>query len=482
MPGTLKVETRAALLTALRQAGNGETILLAAGDYGKLRIGRGDGAEMVSLKGLTLRASDPEMPPVFRGLDVRGVAEMTLDGLVFDYTRGPRRGDYDHPFGLYDSADIALSDCTFRGNIDPRKPSLADRFGVGLWIQNVTGVRLTGNTLSGFDRGIVARAVEDLLLRENDMHTIGSIGIEGTGIEQAFIEGNHLHDFWQPPTVLDLPDMIQFSAGPKTRANRDIVIRNNWLDMGRGCATRSIVILADIPAGRTAPACDTCDGLSIQGNMILNADFHGIMVDRSRTVMLGGNILLHTPGAGVRRPAPVARETVPRIIVDPEARDVTVHGNAAAAIDGLQLHWDVLHNGIIRYDEPATAQLCHDALVRTALDPRGGVKRFAPVRRTRNRPGLVPRPFPLVLDETTMVPRKSPHPSSLRKKSVTPDKAPTPIAMRPATPPRPMKTKRLVVTSSAKGKSGRIVDDIAHDLMLAAGPESYLGDRFEFLN
>ena len=73
----IRVQDAAGLAAALKAATGGETIVLAAGDYGRLVID-GRYAETVTL------LSDPAAPAVIRSLDIRGAAHVTLYGVLLD--------------------------------------------------------------------------------------------------------------------------------------------------------------------------------------------------------------------------------------------------------------------------------------------------------------------------------------------------------------------------------------------------------------
>ncbi len=364
------VATRTDLRHAIDQAHEGDTLILAGGSYGALSLGNNGSL----VPRLTIRVADPSQPAVFTGLELNEVTGLSLDGLTFDYRAGPQNGATDHPFTLKGCTEIAIRNTIFLGNINPEEPSLSDSFGVGLWMQNCSAIRLRNNSISHFDRGVVGASLQNLVLYENNLHTIGAVGIDLVHIDTALIEGNYLHDFRQPYATIDPPDMIRLSANGLHSASRNIAMRHNWLDIGRGSATRAIMICAEPLPGKNATPPLVCSGLHLEGNMILNANSHGIVVDRATELSLQSNILLHA------HPSKAAKDIndVPRIIVAPDATSVTIENNITGGVDVAveQDEWILRHNSFLAYDDPASAAKCRDALVAAALFPDTGLSPY----------------------------------------------------------------------------------------------------------
>jgi hypothetical protein len=80
----IHVSTAAELQSALAGATGGETILLAAGDYGKLQLTDGKTKFDVTHSAeapVTIRSADADNPAVFTGLDLRNTSGFTFENL-----------------------------------------------------------------------------------------------------------------------------------------------------------------------------------------------------------------------------------------------------------------------------------------------------------------------------------------------------------------------------------------------------------------
>jgi hypothetical protein len=75
MTDTIRVTNAAELTQALATATGGETIMLAAGNYGRLVMIDSTRANFDFASNVTIRSEDPGSPAVVTGLDMRGCLE-----------------------------------------------------------------------------------------------------------------------------------------------------------------------------------------------------------------------------------------------------------------------------------------------------------------------------------------------------------------------------------------------------------------------
>ena len=102
MTTTITVSTLNGLYSALAKATGGETILLAAGSYGKLSLGAKSGFDITFPSNVTIASADPNKPAIFSGMDIREAANLTFDGVTFDYTFAPTDKIFSRPFNVSD--------------------------------------------------------------------------------------------------------------------------------------------------------------------------------------------------------------------------------------------------------------------------------------------------------------------------------------------------------------------------------------------
>ena len=153
---TITVSTLNGLYTALAKATGGETILLAAGDYGKMFLGASSGFDITFPSNVTIKSADAGHPAVFSGMDLRGTANLTLDGLTFDYTFAATDKIYSRPFSVSGSENITIRNSTFDGDVAKGVSAVDDGYGfaVGLSVRGSTGVTLDNNEIFNFHRGM----------------------------------------------------------------------------------------------------------------------------------------------------------------------------------------------------------------------------------------------------------------------------------------------------------------------------------------
>ena len=131
MAGTITVTTSTELYQALSTATGGETIQLAAGDYGALNLSSKSGFDITFPSNVTITSADPLNPASFSGFALNGVSNLTLDGVVCDYTF--KAGDPTSlaPFSIGSSENITVRNCTFDGDVASGKTRVDDGYGTG---------------------------------------------------------------------------------------------------------------------------------------------------------------------------------------------------------------------------------------------------------------------------------------------------------------------------------------------------------------
>ena len=167
----ITVSNASELAAALAQAGAGEIVLLAAGDYGLLTL-----TETTLTSAVTLRSADPSAPARFSGLDLRGVTGVTFDGLAFDYRF--RTGDplWTAPFAVTDSRQVTFRRCRFSGDLAQGGPVEDEGLatGVGLSVDHAADMVIDGNSFVSFYRGLTVSDSDRVAVTDNDVTGIRS--------------------------------------------------------------------------------------------------------------------------------------------------------------------------------------------------------------------------------------------------------------------------------------------------------------------
>ena len=372
---TLSVSSMAGLYSALAQAKGGETIKLAAGEYGKLALTDASGFRVAFPANVTITSADPMNPARFTGMELKNASNITLDGVVFDYTAKPGDPLYTAAFKVSGGDDVTIRNCTFDGDV-ARGLSAEDNgygTGIGLTIQDTRNVTVEGNEISGFYRGLTVFDTTGATVRGNDVHDIRSDGMNFAQVHDVTIEGNYIHDFRTAEASGDHPDMIQFWTASTTEPSTDIVIRGNVLDVGTGTWTQSIFMGNELASRGEAGTEMYYRNVTIEDNVIVNGQAHGITVGEADGVIIRHNSVLHSDGRDVDG-ADSAVE-IPRINVAPASTNVVITGNVTGEVTGWdrQSGWTVGQNAFVQDQNANAPGFYGDVFITSSLTVRGGL-------------------------------------------------------------------------------------------------------------
>jgi hypothetical protein len=380
---TVNVSNAAELQTALKNATGGETILLAAGDYGTLQLIDGKTKYDVTHSAaapVTIRSADANQPAVFTGLDLRSTSGFSLENLTFDYTYKPTDENWTAPFSVSKSSDITIRGCTFDGDVAVNRNAIDDGYGFGIGFSAIgcTNLVFEDNTTYTFHRAARFDNCDNTVVRGNDVHSMRMDGIVFAQMQGVLIEENHLHDFKRSPSSADHADMIQFWTNNTTRPSTDIVIRGNTLDIGTGDYTQSIFMRNDlVDQGLAGPELYYRNVL-IEENTIYNDHEHGITVGETAGLIIRNNSVLHANGATEGVSGSVS---VPKINVAGPSTDVTIQNNLAGVVAGNDpatrpADWTVENNLIVQDSDEALPNHYGTTFITSTLEVQDGAHGF----------------------------------------------------------------------------------------------------------
>ncbi|SFQ56841.1 right-handed parallel beta-helix repeat-containing protein [Donghicola eburneus] len=372
----LYVSSAEDLYAALAHAKAGQHIYLVAGEYDDIAIWYGLGIDL-DLHGVTLASADPSAPAVIHNFEAKGVSNLTISDVVFDYDYRVGQPTYKRPFEFIDCTNIKLDQVTFNGDVATDLSPEADGFGtgIGLSVRGNDGFTLTDSALHGFMIGASFGNSTNVSVTGNDISEMRIDGLTFTKMQNVTIAGNTIHDFLRSPTAGDHADMIQFWTNGNVTPTTDIRILNNTLMIADGDPTQGIFIGNEALAQGFGEEM-FYDGLEISGNTLLLEHLNGIYVGGARDLVVSENTVLN--------PASQAEDSaLPRIRVDPVSSDVTIAGNLVTDIwgDKGQSDWQVYDNIEPRDATPATLELVSSDTTICRLLPPTPVSdsfRFAP--------------------------------------------------------------------------------------------------------
>nr|WP_246849322.1 right-handed parallel beta-helix repeat-containing protein [Rubellimicrobium arenae] len=249
---------------------------------------------------------------------------------------------------------LAITNCVVDGDVASNLSAAANGFGFaqGLVVRGCSDTVIEGNELSKFYRGLSVTESQRVLVKGNDIHDMRMDGSCFAQVEDITIEGNHIHDFKGSPTSGDHCDMIQFWTTATTAPSRNVVIRDNVLDIGNGTATQSIFMRNELVDTRAAGAEMFYRNVVIEGNTITNAHLNGITVGETNGVTIRNNTLLHDDGAA--RDGADPEVEIPRINLASASTAVLIQKNVTTAVPSAAGHadWIVSDNVLVQVTDP----------------------------------------------------------------------------------------------------------------------------------
>lgn len=347
----IAVATPQDLIAALTQAPAGEVLALAPGDYGALKVTQATRGG----KPLTLRSADPGHPARLSTLLIDGAANLTLDGIVFDYSFQPGDPLWATPFSVQGAHNVVIRNSVFDGDVARGMTEVDNGFGtgIGLIVNESDAVTLSGNRFTTFLRGMAVSDSDHVTVIGNEITAIRSDGMDFSAVQSLLVAENTLHDFKASRQSDDHADMIQFWTTGTTRPSTDVVIRDNVLNSGNGSYTQSIFMGNELVREGKAGRELYYRNVTISGNVIINSHLHGITVGETEGLTIRRNTVIHNRRTDGDEPNPPL--WTPRINISEKADKVTVEGNATPMVDGAQHRpdWILRDNVLIQDTNPA---------------------------------------------------------------------------------------------------------------------------------
>lgn len=262
------------LNTALGKAVGGDTIVLAAGNYGGLSIYNKNFSSTVTIKSASSAAKahiDTMM--------VSGVNNLRFEGL--DVGRGLKAGepDYTQLMRVQNSNGVQMINMSIHGSLDNNPAN----DGMGLYVTNSSNVQLIGSSFRDLFRGAYFEKNTNVNISGNSFKMIRSDGIDVGAVNNITIDKNTFSDFH--PQWWDHPDAIQFWQVNYPTGSSNITITNNVVLQGGGSGSQGIWISDPNSVGYS--------NVLIQNNLLYgNGYYHGISVAGGHGVKILNNTVL----------------------------------------------------------------------------------------------------------------------------------------------------------------------------------------------
>jgi hypothetical protein len=318
-PGLAAPLTDAAGLdAAMKAAQGGETIMLAAGDYGRFAF-----SAKIFARPVTIASADPARPARFAGIKLVDAGNLRFADLDIGRERGGEP-DYGRIVDIAGGSDIAFAGGSIHGSRDGDPGN--DMY--GLVATGTARLSATGVRFEELVRGVLVEKSAGLTIQRSDFDLIRSDAINIPACSDVLIAENRMTRFRPIPPVYvdgrlvtdgDHPDAVQGWTASQASGVVNVTIRDN-------------LVLAD-PEGRTQgfwfgdEANLIAQGLghrdvSILRNVIVAPLWNAIGASQVARARIEGNIVVNLGGG----PAVIGGPVYPWIAA---AADAVVSGNLA---------------------------------------------------------------------------------------------------------------------------------------------------------
>lgn len=296
---TTTVSTATALFKAMTTAQDGDTILLASGNYGGPLWAPGGVVHKVPV---TIKPA-PGASPVFTAIGFGGpnVGGYVVDGLDIRMTPATRYG-----VTIERAQDITLQNLKIHQGDDK---TLA---GTGIFIRNSKRITIQNNELRWIGDGIdgiadTQGAYDSIQVLDNNIHDFQSNGMLNTGITNAVFRRNTITNCHNAGG--SHPDGIQFSNSYDGPTSENVEISDNEITRGDGDLFQGIFI-------------EDGKNWTVTGNSVRGAMQNGIAFARSANIIAEQNFVQPYADQGSI------------LIVRQQADTVTVANNTARVVIG----------------------------------------------------------------------------------------------------------------------------------------------------
>lgn len=356
--GQRTVSSTAELTAALASMALGGTIKLAPGNYGHFRIGKFNPSATV-----TLRALNPNRPPVFTSLRIKRASRLRFEKIRF---RGPLLPGQAHHVPIIDvrqAQHIAFRNCEFQGSADGNHEN--DPY--GLWVTSSDNIEVFRSSFHDLTRGAIFVGVRNLRIFGSRFFDIRSDGVNFNGVQNAVIRHNDFTRFHPSAKYRDHPDFIQFWLRGAAIETRNIEISRNVMLQGGSNPVQAIFIenkAKGLKYGKFK-------NLTISHNVVYTSHIHGITLYDVDGAVVRANTLLRFP----------AGKMAPRINLN-RVRSATIERNVTHGIGGLTPEGAVASDNVIIEERNARSPKYRSQMF---LDPDAAAK--ASVASLAPRPG-----------------------------------------------------------------------------------------------
>lgn len=301
MAQTFQISDYTSFMAAVEAANPGDTIAMAAGNYGSVNLASGSHTSFTG--GLTLTAQNPNNPPSFDSLTLRSAPNMTLSHIEVRPPATQASKSTDVAVYLFNTDNITLDNVLVQGQpavngVPPSStPGQLDAtgnikgmpYGDAMWVHNSDNVTITNSDFNTFDAGIRFANNNGITLTNTDIHDLRTSPVSGGNVHDVVIDNNHFWGSqpWAYGGLGDHGDYIIFwpRAGVQNTPNTNITITNNFFDQADGSPILG-VFLNNIGTNLGFK------NVVISDNVFMNGNHQAIMLENVHNAQVTNNTIL----------------------------------------------------------------------------------------------------------------------------------------------------------------------------------------------
>jgi hypothetical protein len=270
---TFNVSNNSQLQSALTSARGGDTIVLAAGNYGQGYITNRDYGSTVTIKSATLHKAH------FDYLQVNGSSNLRFEGLDVGHTLTGTENQNTHYARVTNSDYIKMVGIAFHGSLDNNPAN----DGIGLNVTGSNHFQLMGSSFRELYRGAFLQQDSDVTVASNSFQMIRTDGLDFGAVNGAVVDKNTFTNFH--PAAGDHADAIQFWLTSQPYGSSNITLTNNVIMQGSGTGLQGIFMSDPMSYGYK--------NVLIQNNLVYGNDqYHGIYLNGVHGAQVIGNTML----------------------------------------------------------------------------------------------------------------------------------------------------------------------------------------------
>lgn len=312
---TISVSNQSQFLSALQTAKAGDSIKMAAGNYGTISL---DGTKASSkyLKysdEVTIVSASSTNKAVINGLTLNGVTNMTFKNVAFDFVSDTTANGI--PVNVNSSKSVTFTGSVFDGEIQGGYGS-----GTGIKLSQGSDILIENSTFTNYRKGIEAWAVNGLDIKNNKIQGISYDGVVTGHVQNMKITGNTIAMKSNPAEDQHRDGIQIWNQGTKAPSS-NVTIDGNTIT-STDTTTHGIYMGNADAKGATNPE-EFYTNVSITNNTILTGQKLGIAIGQTDGITISGNTLIQTNALNDDTRA----VTIPLLHLEKDVVNATISGN-----------------------------------------------------------------------------------------------------------------------------------------------------------